>query len=118
METKAIRFSEIEVTGHNAVLVATTFPEDFDWDELNDFLMNDLGFSNKPVIAVRRILDNVLGDEGRADWLLEFPEDVVFNPIARLRFSCIKWTEDFICNYHRDFYGMNPYMGTFINSDI
>ena len=91
---------------NSAVLMAITLENDDDITNLNNFLSNELGFSKgKNLIGVHRILDNVKGDEGRTDYLLEFDnDDVQFNYIARLRFGRnLKWTSDFIDNYKRDY---------------
>lgn len=110
MKTDTISFEELMTSNkynnrNSAVIVATIFTEDEDWDSVNDFLANLLRFSNgKNLIGVHRITGNIMGDEGRTDYLLEFDnEQVQFNPIARLRFSDIKWTDDFIDNFKHDF---------------
>ena len=104
----SISFAELSKfnDSNSAVLMAITFPEGFDFNELNEDLSNGLGFSKgKNLIGVHRITGNVLGDDGRTDWLLEFDnEDVQFNYIARLRYGVhLKWTSDFIDNHKRDF---------------
>lgn len=106
--TDTISFAELGKfnDSNSAVLMATTFPEGYDFNELNESLSNGLGFSKgKNLIGVHRITGNVLGDKGRTDWLLEFDnEDVQFNPIARLRCGrSLKWTSDFINNYEDEF---------------
>lgn len=110
MKTETILFEELMTSNkynnsNSAVIVATIFAEDEDWNLVNDFLANQLRFSNgKNLIGVHRITGNIKGDEGRTDYLLEFDnEQVQFNPIARLRFPDIKWTDDFIDNYKYDF---------------
>ena len=110
INTEPIHFSEIKSNGHNAVIIGITFPEDMDWSELDDFLMNmeQLGFCDKPLTGVRRILDNVLGDEGRTDWLLEWDEGVNFNVLRRLQWPPLKWTEDFLDNYGKDYNSYCP----------
>ena len=103
-----IRFAEIK-PGNNIVMMAIS-----DLDEARDQLpefFRDSKVANMAPTAVYRILDNVRRDDGRTDWLVEFPEDVSFNPIARLAFAeMMKWTEDFIANYHNDYYGHNSYL--------
>lgn len=105
--TQPIHFNELkDISDDNAVvLIATTFPEDFNFDELDDFLSNELCFSKgKKLVGVRRILGNIKGNAGRTDWLLEFEGDVFWNVIARLRFPSLKWVSDFIYNYKEDFF--------------
>lgn len=110
MDTTTISFEDLMTSDkynndNSAVIVATIFDDNEDWEAVNDFLANQLGFSkDKNLIGVHRITGNILGDEGRTDYLLVFDnEDVPFNFMARLRFSDIKWTDDFIDNYKRDF---------------
>lgn len=107
METNSIKFSELQKfnDSNSAVMIATTFPEDFDFSEVDEFLSKELGFSKgKNLIGVHFIEGNVRGDEGRKDWLLEFDhEEVQFNPIARLMFPDLKWTSDFIDIFGKDY---------------
>ena len=107
MKKGTIQFGELKKfnDSNSAVLMATTFPDEFDFKELDDFLSNKLEFSTgKNLIGIYRITGNWLGDEGRTDWLMEFDnEDKQFNCMARLMFPDIKWTSDFIDNYAEDF---------------
>lgn len=110
MDTTTISFEDLMTSdkyndSNSAVIVATLFDENEDWQSVNDFLANQLCFSKgKNLIGVRRITGNVLGNEGRTDNLLVFDnEDVPFNFMARLRFPDIKWTSDFIDNYKKDY---------------
>ena len=107
MKTNPIKFSELEKfnDSNSAVMMATEFPEGFDFKEVDEFLSEELGFSKgKNLIGVHFIDGNVNGDDGRKDWLLEFDhEEVQFNPIARLNFPDLKWTSDFIDNYRKDY---------------
>ena len=107
MKTGEIKFSELRKFNdkNSVVMIATTFPDGYDFGDVNDFLSVELGFSRgKNLIGVYYISDNVRGKDGRNDWLLEFDhEEVMFNPMARLRFSDLKWTSDFIYNYCKDY---------------
>ena len=111
MKTESISFNELkELTKFNdsnsAVLLGFEFEEGDDFSDLNDFLANKLGFSKgKNLIGVHRITGNVLGDEGRHDWVLEFDnEDVMFNCLARLNYGRnLKWVSDFVDNYIGDY---------------
>lgn len=113
MDTTIISFEDLMTSdkfnnNNSAVIVATIFDENEDWESVNDFIANQLGFSKgKNLIGVHRITGNILGDEGRrTDYLLVFDNDnVPFNALARLRFPDIKWTSDFIDNYKKDFIG-------------
>lgn len=115
MKTESISFSELkELTKFNdrnsAVLLGVNLDEvdnqEEEFKNLNNLLSNEIGFSKgKNLIGVHRITGNVLGDEGRHDWVLEFDnEDVMFNCIARLRCGQnLKWVSDFVDNYVRDY---------------
>lgn len=107
MNTTPIAFEELfgKNDSETAVMIAVKFPEDQDWNEVQEFLSEEIGFSKgKNLIGCRRILGNILGDEGRSDYLLEFDNpSTQFNPIARLRFPDIKWTSDFVVNYAKDY---------------
>ena len=107
MKTNSIKFSELQEfnDSNSVVLIATTFPDGFDFSEVDEFLSDGLGFSKgKKLIGVHFITGNVKGEDGRKDWLLEFDhEEIQFNPIARLRFPDLKWTSDFIDNFGRDY---------------
>ena len=107
MKTNSVKFKDLSQynDSNSCVLIATTFPADFKWQELDDFLQNELGFSKgKNLIGVHHICDNIKGEDGRTDWLLEFDnESTPFNPIKRLLFTDLKWTSDFIDNFKDDY---------------
>lgn len=109
MRTNKIEFCELGKfnDSNSAVMIATKFPEGFDFKEVDEFLSEELGFSKgKNLIGVHFIEGNVKGEDGRKDWLLEFyHEEIQFNPIARLRFPDLKWTSDFVDNYGDDYFG-------------
>lgn len=102
-----IHFSELSKFNDSNSLVATgLILEESDLENVNLFLECEIGLTkNKKLIGAYRILDNVLGNEGRTDWLLVFDnENVNFNYIARLQVgSWIKWTSDFIDNFAEDY---------------
>lgn len=110
MNTDPIAFEDLMTSdkyndSNSAVIVATIFNENEDWQSVNDIIANQIGFSKgKNLIGAHRITGNILGDAGRSDYLLEFDnEQVQFNPFARLQFPDIKWVSDFINNYKSDF---------------
>lgn len=107
MNTTPISFADLRKidTSNTAVMLALYVPEDQDWEEANHYFQVDTEFApGKNLTGCRRITGNLLGDEGRWDYLLEFDHpEIPFNPIARLRFSDIKWTDDFIDNYAKDY---------------
>lgn len=108
MNINSISFSELQKfnDSNSVVMIATEFPEGFDFSEVDEFLSEQLGFSKgKNLIGVHFIEGNVRGSDGRKDWLLEFDhEEVQFNPIARLRFPDLKWTSDFMDIFCDDYY--------------
>ena len=107
MNTTPIPFADLRNmdTSNTAVMMSVIFPENQDWEEANKFFQEDTGFApGKNLVGCHRITDNILGDEGRWDYLLKFDHpEIPFNPIARLRFRDIKWTGDFIDNYSKDY---------------
>ena len=107
MNTNSVTFSELQKfnDSNSVVMIATKFPEGFDFSEVDEFLSEQLGFSKgKNLIGVHFINGNVRGANGRKDWLLEFDhEEVQFNPIARLKFPDLKWTSDFIDIFGDDY---------------
>lgn len=109
MDINPISFADLrnKQIGNTAVMMAVVFPEDQNWEEVQYFISEELGFSKgKNLIACRRITGNILGDDGRWDYLLEFDNpNIPFNPIARLDFPDLKWTDDFIDNFSKDYEG-------------
>lgn len=107
MNTTPIPFADLRKidVSNTAVMLALYVPEDQDWDEANQYFQEDTGFApGKNLTRCRRITGNILGDEGRWDYLLEFDHpEIPFDPIARLKFQDIKWTDDFIDNYAKDY---------------
>ncbi len=110
MDTTTISFEDLMTSdkydnNNSAVIVATIFDDNEDWEAVNNFLANQLCFSKgKNLIGVHRITGNILGDDGRTDYLLVFDNEAMFfNALARLRFPDIKWTSDFIDNYKTDY---------------
>ena len=107
MQTNEVKFRDLKNynDGNSAVLMGVIVSDESAYKVLDDYLQNKLGFSKgKNLIGVHRIVENVLGDEGRIDWLLEFDhEEIPFNFIARLQFDGLKWTSDFIDNYAEDY---------------
>lgn len=108
MNTNSVSFSELQKfnDSNSVVMIATEFPEGFDFSKVDEFLSEQLCFSKgKNLIGVHFIEGNVRGADGRKDWLLEFDnEEVQFNPMARLKFPDLKWTSDFIDIFGDDYY--------------
>lgn len=113
MNTTPISFEELRTKEseniindcNSAVMIAVKFPKNQDWNEVQEFLADELGFSKgKNLIGCRKITGNIHGKRGRSDYLLEFDNPTMpFNALARLRFSDIKWTSDFIDNFRKDY---------------
>ena len=77
-------------------------------DELQEEATNffqGVGFvtDDSYVVQMLRITDNVLGDDGRHDYIVVFDKDPEFNYAARFRVPDIKWICDFVVNYRDDF---------------
>lgn len=113
MNTSPISFEELRTKEseniindcNSAVMIAVKFPQNQDWNEVQEFLADELGFSKgKKLIGCRKITGNMHGNSGRSDYMLEFDNPTMpFNALARLRFSDIKWTSDFIVNFGKDY---------------
>ena len=110
MEVNNVSFSELKNynDSESLVFIGVIFnPVTQNWDEVNTFL-HDIGLipKGKSLIGVHRITGNVLGDEGRWDYLLRFDHsELQISPIARLYHAeYFKWTSDFITNYRRDYH--------------
>lgn len=55
------------------------------------------------VVRMLRVTGNVIGDEGRWDWVVVWNKDPEFNYVARLNTPDTKWICDFVDNYQRDY---------------
>ena len=107
MTFSTIHFSDLSKFNDSNSLVATGLElNESDLSDVNNFFVNEVGLSKgKNLIGAYRILDNVLGDEGRTDWLFVFDnENIEFNPMKRLLVAAsVKWTSDFIDNFADDY---------------
>jgi len=103
-----IKFREIEKfnDSNSLIFMAVKFTGDETYQQLTNFFSNELGISKgKNVIGVYHLSDNVYGDQGRSDYLIEFDNpEIQFNPMQRLTYGKdIKWTSDFITNFEKDY---------------
>ena len=110
MEVYNVPFSELKNynDSESLIFIGVIFdPVTQNWEEVNTFL-HTIGLipDGKSLIGVHRITGNVLGDEGRWDYLLRFDHsELQISPIARLYHAeDFKWTSDFITNYRRDYH--------------
>lgn len=108
MNTTPIAFADLHKVnvGSTAVYMDVVFPENQDWSEVQHYFSEEIGFSKgKNLIGCRRITGNVLGNDGRWDYLLEFDHpEIPLNPLARLKVGQdLKWTNDFIDNFAKDY---------------
>lgn len=93
---------------NSCVLMGLTVDENGDMGELQkeatDFFKST-GFvtTDATVVRLLRITGNVLGDDGRWDWVVVWDKDPKFNYIARLRTPDTKWICDFVVNYEKDY---------------
>lgn len=104
-----IKFSDLRKydDSNSIMFLSIIFPEDQNIADVQSFLDTDLNLipKDKHVIGWHKLSDNVLGDDGRSDYLIEFDRpDLSINPMARLMYGRdIKWTSDFIDNYKQDY---------------
>ncbi len=107
MKTNSISFGELSNynNSNSCVMVALIINNEDEVRDMSEFLSNELGFSKgKNIIGYHHIEGNVRGKDGRSDYLIEFDHpEIAFNPLARLRFSDLKWTTDFVDNYRKDY---------------
>lgn len=107
MKNNPISFSELSNynDSNSCIMVALVINTESEVKQINDFLANELGFSkDKEIIGYHHIEGNIKGKNGRSDYLLEFNHpEIPFNFLARLRFSDLKWTSDFIDNFNHDY---------------
>ena len=106
MYNNPIKFRDIQDMfddTNSIVVTALIINDEDDVRDFNDFLEN-IGFTKDKIIGYHKIMDNVLGEEGRTDYLFEFNNGASFNPIARLQVAhWLKWTSDFIKIYEDDY---------------
>ena len=108
MKLSTIQFSELnEYNDSNSLVFTGLCLAEEDVPEVEKFFHSKgLMSADKHIIDVKHIEGNVLGEEGRTDWLFVFDnEDKQFNPMVRLSMSPmgVKWTSDFIDNYAADY---------------
>lgn len=113
MKIGTINFNELgnkdDIT--SCVLTAVIFPEEFNEKELEEYLQGTSFLpKGKNIIAMNKIVENVLGEDGRTDYLIEFDHPEIhlsplgrFNVIDRNGVNWCKWTSDFIINYREDY---------------
>ena len=74
-----------------------------EWENLNKNLSNKGLFvgNNYKLMAARRLSDNINGNNGLTCYYVKFTPDTKIDSGVRLNWgNKIKWTEDFINNYH------------------
>lgn len=103
-----ISFSECKNLTDDTCVVFMGVLFEYTEDELEsvDDFFHQIGLIDKysHVRDLRRIEDNVLGDEGRTDVVICF-DSCNPNPMARLRYGKdIKWVSDFVVNYENDYF--------------
>lgn len=110
IQVSTIHFSEVRNFDDNNAIVITGITVDGveSIDEIDSFFHETGLFSDdKHVTGVSRILDNVLGDEGRTALLFHLTEIGSINPMVRLQMRMrgmgVMWTNDFIDNYSEDY---------------
>lgn len=110
MEIKEIRFRDLEKFNDSNSIVVTALTLDHS-DPEEAFKQSQQFFDEiklcpgKKVINIYFINDNVLGNNGRPDYLFEFDHpEIQFSPMVRLQYGRdIKWTSDFLDNFGSDY---------------
>lgn len=93
---------------NSCVILGLGMPEDVDKEEMQKQateFFKSTGFVTNDAYVVRmlRVTGNVIGDEGRWDWVVVWNKDPEFNCVARLNTPDTKWICDFVDNYQRDY---------------
>lgn len=105
---KNIVFSQLKDynDSNSIVFTAVIFKSPDDILKLDEFFHEiNLIPKDKHVVDIHFISDNVLGSDGRSDYLIEFDRpDLYVNPMVRLQVGRgVKWTSDFITNFKEDY---------------
>ena len=106
---KSIRFIDLKnYTDDNSIVLCALTLKDEEIPELDRFLHdNGLLPESKFVSGVCHLSDNVKGEDGRSDLLVELSGEGMANPIVRIQMCAagfsVKWTSDFIDNYAKDY---------------
>lgn len=107
-------FAELrELKTPSMVMVALAYDEknkDSLIKEMNDLFTQELKLFNEgcKIVDIEKVSDNVKGKNGRTDVVLHLSAFNV-NPLARLRFPDLKWTEDFLSVCARDYISGGTY---------
>lgn len=98
---QSINFRDLnKYIGNGVIFMGITDSDDFTPEAVTD-LFENFEWHNK-VVEIRKVEENVLGDEGRTDWLCIF--DGAINGIRPMPLmQDVKWIEDFIDNYKGDY---------------
>lgn len=94
--------------GNSLMLLNIIFP-DMEREEIvrdvDQWLHEIKLITDKHVKDVKFLTGNMMGEDGRKDYLIEFDSAASpINPIQRLQYAnMLKWTSDFINNYSADY---------------
>lgn len=104
-----IKFSELKnYNDSNSIVLTAILLEETDIPDVNQYfheikLLND----DKQISAIHHLSDNILGENGRSDFLIELTGEGIANPMIRIQLCMsgfgVHWTSDFIDNYARDY---------------
>ena len=111
IQVSTIHFAEVHNFDDNNAIVITGITVDGvdSIDEIDGFFHETGLFdADKNVTGVSKILDNVLGENGRTDLLFHLTVEGNINPMVRLQMRMrgmgVMWTNDFIDNYSKDYF--------------
>lgn len=113
IQVSTIHFAEVrDFDDNNAIVITGITVDGVDSIEEIDGFFHETGLfdADKHVTGVSKILDNVLGENGRTDLLFHLTDEGNINPMVRLQMRMrgmgVMWTNDFIDNYSKDYFNV------------
>ncbi|WQJ53496.1 MAG: hypothetical protein [Wendovervirus sonii] len=102
-----IEFSQLAnfTDGNSIVMLSVLFNEQKEEIDQVDEWFHEIKLipADSHVTDLRHIVENVLGEDGRSDYLICF-SNCVPSPLVRLKYGHdLKWTSDFMDNYREDY---------------
>ena len=108
---KKIKFAELaNYNDSNSIVITGVDVKGLTIEEIDEIMHKNWGLlpETKHVTGMAHISDNVLGEDGRTDILLELSGEGIANPMVRMMLRSqglgLMWTSDFIDNYRTDYF--------------